>query len=67
MRQAQLAVAIQVCHNSLFCTSKSIFFFCLVNERRPSFHLGENDDDLSNDSPPMSKHPIEGEPLKRVN
>ncbi len=42
------------------------------NERRASFHLGENDDDLSNDSPPLrtsptSKQTGEGESLKRVN
>jgi hypothetical protein len=41
------------------------------NERRASFHLGGNDDDLSNDSPPRtspaSKQTGEGESLKRVN
>ena len=41
------------------------------HERRASFHLGGNDDDLSDDSPPRtspsSKQPGEGEALKRVN
>lgn len=41
------------------------------NERRPSFHLGGNDDDLSDDSPPRtsptSKQIGDGESLKRVN
>ncbi len=41
------------------------------HEQRASFHLGGNDDDLSNDSPPRtsptSKHIGEGESLKRVN
>lgn len=37
----------------------------LVNERRPSFHLGGNDDDLSNDSPPKTS-PMSSETLKRV-
>jgi hypothetical protein len=40
-------------------------------ERRANFHLGGNDDDLSDDSPPRtsptSKQIGEGESLKRVN
>lgn len=39
-------------------------------EQRASFHLGDNDDDLSNDSAPRtsptSKHTEESEALKRV-
>jgi len=48
--------------------------FILVNEsneRRASFHLGGNDDDLSDDSAPRtsptSKQTGEGDSLKRVN
>ncbi len=39
-------------------------------EQRANFHLGENDDDLSNDSPPRTsptlKQTGEGDSLKRV-
>ncbi len=39
-------------------------------EQRANFHLGENDDDLSNESPPRTsptlKQTGEGESLKRV-
>ena len=40
-------------------------FLSIVNERRASFHLGGNDDDLSNDSPPKTS-PMPSESLKRV-
>ena len=68
-------MAIQVCF-VLFCFSLVFdrLIFILVNdlnERRANFHLGGNDDDLSDESPPrtspLSKSHGEGDLSKRVN
>lgn len=64
MKQQLVVVAIQVCEIEMIC-SNEMHLFVLVNERRASFHLGGNDDDLSNDSPPKTS-PMSSDTLKRV-